>query len=358
MPQPKTGVGAALEIGKYFYKMYNKAKAAADYINDALGDDPPVHGYEEVATVPQYTPPPVTLVGDMTQAQADALYAFDLATAQSLGLWVAIQITVDRLGGAGEAEAWEYVTLQREALDDFVRQYGQALDAHADAIADLLAVTQDLAVPDYDFAAQDFYDELDRLQNAGFDASETAYYQAFGLSDEQIADVLRNEIARLEEGGFTSTSIYALLHAYQVFFREAADDVFLQYPPTGLARTRPNDAASTSTAAFWKTGPMRASFTVGNPADTEKTVELLVRPVDVPLNWTYRLDNPAPTLGAGETTTVTLTIDPSDIMLEDTMVRLAVEGFVDGEYIGGILFKRVAPSSGVKVFLPLVVRNE
>ena len=196
--------------------------------------------------------------------------------------------------------------------------------------------------PDFAFAPRDFFDELDHLQNEGFDAGELAYFQAFGLTDDQIVDVRRNEIAQLEQGGFTSTTIYELLHAYHDFFREAADDLFLRHPPRAMAATGQLAAAATADGAFWTTGPMRTTFTVGNPANTQKTVELMVRPVDVPLNWTYSLDNPAPSLAAGETTTVTLTIDPGDDILEGTMVRLAVEGFIDSDYVGGILFERGA----------------
>jgi hypothetical protein len=357
MPQPKKGAGALFEIGKHFYRMYNKVKAATDYINQALGDDPPVHGYEEVATVPQYTPPLVPAGDGITEAQAVALNAFDAASAKSIGLWLAVRTTVDRMAGASAAQAWGYVILQREALEGLLRDHGQALDEKADAIDDLLALTRDAGVPDLTFVPQDFQVELGRLGNPGFDSGEMAYFQAFGLSDEQIEDVRRNIIDQLKEGGFLTVTVYELMGAYSAYFKDTADDIMDQYAPPGAALNgRETQQTIQSGSPFWATGPVRESFLVGNPTDTEKTVELVVRPVEVPLGWTYSLDNPSPTLSPTATATVTLNINPGGAQLRGTTVRLAVEGFIDGEYIGGILFERIAPAAARRVFLPVVIR--
>lgn len=359
-PTPKMAEGdeALVEIGKHYYLMSLKLKAATDYINQALGDDPPVHGYEEVATVPQYTPPLVTAGDGITQAQADALNAFDAASAKSIGLWVAVRTTVDRMAGASAAEAWGYVILQREALEGFMRDHAQALDENADAIDDLLALTRDAGVPDLTFAPQDFQTELGRLGNPGFDSGEMAYFQAFGLSDEQIEDVRRNIIDQLKKGGFPTITMYELMAASSAYFKDTADDIMAKYPPPGAALNSRETQTIQQGSPFWATGPARESFLVGNPTDTEKTVELVVRPVEVPLGWTYSLDNSSPTLSPTGTVTVTLNINPGAAQLRGTTVRLAVEGFIDGEYIGGILFERAAPalSAPMRVFLPVVTR--
>jgi hypothetical protein len=79
--------------------------------------------------------------------------------------------------------------------------------------------------------------------------------------------------------------------------------------------------------------------------------------VDVPLGWAYHLDNPTPELEPGETTTVTLTLDPGGPVLKDTEVRVAVEGCIGDELVGGILFNPTIPTFTPqnKVFLPLIV---
>ncbi|MGB3715861.1 MAG: hypothetical protein WA996_15650 [Candidatus Promineifilaceae bacterium] len=103
-------------------------------------------------------------------------------------------------------------------------------------------------------------------------------------------------------------------------------------------------------------GSFDNEFVVGNPTDSTATVNLQIRPVEVPLGWTYRLDNPAPELEPGETTTVTLTIDPDGPVLRDADMRIAVEGFIGDELTGGILFNPTIPPSGpqLKVFAPFI----
>jgi len=76
---------------------------------------------------------------------------------------------------------------------------------------------------------------------------------------------------------------------------------------------------------------------VGNPRETPQTVALVVRPVQLPLGWTYRLSTTSLALGAGETATVTLTVDVGHTVPEDSLARLSVEDYLGSDLIGGIL---------------------
>jgi hypothetical protein len=69
-------------------------------------------------------------------------------------------------------------------------------------------------------------------------------------------------------------------------------------------------------------------------------------------------------LGADEEITVTLTLSPGNTpMVEGTQIQAAVEGYIDGDYIGGVLFERWAPGqprqaseTEYQVFLPVLKR--
>ena len=76
----------------------------------------------------------------------------------------------------------------------------------------------------------------------------------------------------------------------------------------------------------------------------------------MPLGRTYQLDNPAPELEPGETTTVTLTVDPGGEVLRDTDMQIAVEGFIGDELAWGILFNPTIPPSSPqhKGFAPFI----
>lgn len=106
---------------------------------------------------------------------------------------------------------------------------------------------------------------------------------------------------------------------------------------------------------------MDMSFTLSNPNDIARTIDLKVRPVDFPLGWTYKLHNPSPNLDPGESISITLSLSPDRTMLEDTTVRLAVEGFINDDYIGGILFTRTMPKlsldSGFEIYLPVLLKE-
>ena len=74
---------------------------------------------------------------------------------------------------------------------------------------------------------------------------------------------------------------------------------------------------------------MYAHFSVGNPTDARATVELRIRPVDVPVDWSYRLSDGAPVLDPGETAKVFLEMDPNGSMLRGRVVRFGVEGYIN-----------------------------
>ncbi len=324
--------------------------------------DPPMRGYESVVEVPSYTFPLIEPGPNVTQAQADALNSLSEHSAQIRGLNDAIRITLDRMGGAAEAERWTDAARQLAAFREFTRQVVEELRSYADATDALLAATEDAGIADVRYIPDDYAAELAQLQSSGFDAETLAFYKAAGLSDAQIESTLEYTISLLNGRTFLPTSRYEIWRNQRDRARELADQLEEQY---GVSAVKP--AQSGNPVAIPVT-PLTEQFEVGNPTDRTATVELLVRPVDLPVNWTYDLSATSITLEPDETASVTLTLRPrNNQMIEETEIQVAVEGFIGSENIGGILFEYRSPryyatadevptdTSG-SLFLPLIER--
>jgi hypothetical protein len=303
--------------------------------------------YEEIVTPPDYTPPPFEAGDGVTQEQADTANAVVEAAFRLAALDEARLVTAERIRAAGQAGDEQAAARQREAYNSFHRDYADELGIFADAIDDFLAVTRDEGVPDTTFLPADYQAYLTDIQDNGYDAETVAFHQAAGLPDDAIETIRQAEIARVEEQPLVTASFYRFLSDVAGAARRLALELESDYTIIGVG----------GRAAQLQTGPddpLSATFTVGNPTDSAGPVELTVRPVNVPLNWSYSLDNPAPTLDPGETTTVTLTIDPAGGQATGRTVQLAVEGFIGDDYVGGILFERSMSAVRYDIYLPAI----
>jgi hypothetical protein len=294
--------------------------------------------YQTVVEVPEYTPPPVTVEGDVTAAQEAAFNQVAEAAANAIALKEAVNVTGARIRSAGQAGDREAAAQQMDAYRDFRRRHAEALQTLANDLDAALDVTEGAGVPDQFFTPQDYQEYLTQLQTSGYAPEVRTFHQQSGLSGADIEAMRQEEIERLEAGQFEATSLYALLREVRDTARQEAEDLLETYgteSQAALAQDGPRSFAIE---------PIAGSFVVGNPTDSRATVDLTVRPVNLPINWSYSLDNPAPVLEAGEEVTITLTLSPGETpMVEGTQIQAAVEGFIDGEYIGGILFERWAP---------------
>lgn len=326
-----------------FNNMAGIARENGDYMNDQLSYDPPNHDYDEVVALPRVALPAVDGTG-MDQAQYEAMQAYRSAVETAVANGEAVGLTMDRLTGALTADEHAYASRQHAALREFLRGHATGMEDMAAAVDDLLAATRGAGVAEPVIAAQDYADFLARLKSTGFNQAETDYLQQAGLSSAEIQDVLDNEIANLEsaDGRFRPVGAYEALEALRDAYAAQAQAIFDHHGRTEGA-TIAAAAQTSGDPELLPGGPMTAEFTVGNPKGSEKTVELRVRPVDMPSHWSYSLSDARPRLAAGDSKTVTLTIDPGDKLVENTTARVAIEGYIDDEIVGGVVVKRTTP---------------
>ncbi len=313
--------------------------------------------YQVVVTPPVFTPPPLLTGDGVSEDQANASTALGKVAADLTSLDIALVETSQRIQWAGQADDEKASALQLTAYHEFQRAKAQKLADLAAIIDDLLDVTEGIGEPDTIFLPEDIQSYLSSLKSSGYDPDVIAFQQQFGLSSEEIIALLEIEIERYEESdAFSTTSYYGFQHELRDAALQRSNELIAQY---GSSQSF-NQLFADDAPATHFLGATTSEFVVGNPTNVKATVELKLRPVDIPIGWTYNLDIPAPTLLAGETITVTLTLEPDNTMIEGSEVRLAVEGYIDGEFIAGILFTRRIPdlsaASELTIYMPLIAK--
>lgn len=310
--------------------------------------------YGLVVVPPVYTPPPLPPGDGVTPEQAAAATAVGDIAAELAGLNAALVETNNRRAAAWLAGKMGAVTTQILAFRGFQVAYAAKLSELGDALQELLALTEGAGTEDVTFMPQDYEVYLNQLQTVGYDPKTVSFHQQFGLTAELIDQMLDAEIAEIISWSWLPISFYDILHDLEAEVLTLSSELISHY---GSNQAQAASLSSNLPKTFF-VDTMMMDFLVGNPMNSQETLNLLIRPVDIPVGWTYYLSNPAPILDPGETITVTLTLEPDAPMLENTHVRLAVEGFINGEYISGILFNQQIPAlSGDFLYLPIITKE-
>lgn len=291
--------------------------------------------YEVVVEVPDYTPPTIQSGPNLTQQQADVLNALHATSADALGLSRALAATRQRMQWAAQADELDDVDRQYAAFLDFVERYIQTLRTWADQTDDFLAVTEDAGIADVTFYPEDYEAALKDLQQTGFATDTLNYLQQTGLGEELIEELRQDIIDKAENQTFQTTSFYQMVRNGRNEARQIAEQLERRY---GLSNSRRAVAATMIPGE-----PQPYDFTVSHQFETTKTVNLKIRAVSLPMDWSVRLDQDDVSLGPDESISNTLTLIPGESVPEASTVQASVEGYVDGEYIGGILFSYEAP---------------
>ncbi len=370
--------GGTVKVAITFYKLYNLVKKANQCLDESLqfanfgvggaGD------YKVVVTPTTYAPPTIAADSEITQAQADALNNLAETASQLLSLNLAMGATSQRMNWASQATSistssgltaetskpFFYLDLQYQAYRDFANQYADKLDEFADEIDALLATSP--GADNTYYLPEDFQITRDEIASTGFDAETKTFYQQTGLSTGLISQLEADLVADYDRSPFEIISWSWALGNIQTDARTIASRLRGMYPSQNGSTNAVNSVSVNSVSVdsvFVR--PLPFTFDVGHPFNNTRDVDLVVRPLNLPLDWTYELNTPSFTLAAGEAAKATLTLYPGREMLEGDLVQVAVEGYVDGELVGGIIMEHNTPSlmprSGGDVYLPVVVKR-
>ena len=104
------------------------------------------------------------------------------------------------------------------------------------------------------------------------------------------------------------------------------------------------------------------TFALGNPLAEAATIDLRVRPLDLPAGWMVDVWPSSVLLAPGEQITATAYAIPPSTAVQGTVVRFAVEGYAGAQLIGGIVMDVPVPEyrefGASRILLPLVWKSE
>jgi hypothetical protein len=339
----------------------------AEKISQGLGFDPPRQDYTSVAVPLKPTFTPVQPDGELTPGEAAALNALTEAMMDVHFAGRAATISLDRYGGAAAAHDLQWSSLQANALLYYKKLFGTALITAALRLDEFHQALIDAGRPDVVITAADVISYQQRLQVDGFTPEEIAAAWQLGLTDDEI-EVSRQARLTADPAAIMG-SAQANLTEMADAFRELSD-VLLNPPnflPIGSTGGAGLHAERTQAAAGTPNQLVRVfenvvTIQVGNPLSQTATIDLRVRRVALPADWTITVSPAQVTLAPGEQITATVSIVPGSATVQGTLARAAVEGYVDSQLIGGVAIDTLVPGyvpfdGSLHTYLPVIRRQ-
>jgi hypothetical protein len=209
----------------------------------------------------------------------------------------------------------------------------------ADRIDDFLAVLRAEGVTDIILREAELVAYQNRLAATGFTPEELAAADLLGFSTEQLEE-LRQQRLDLDPA-LAAGSVFDRLEDLSDAFRElgvimANPDNFP--PPAGAGRD-----VTDADVDLVRLYEIVDTVEVGNPLGTAETIELSARAVDLPADWSVSIEPRSVTLAPAAQTTVTIKVRAGAAAVQGTRVRVAIEGHVGTELIGGVVRDVIVP---------------
>jgi hypothetical protein len=358
--------GPSVQIHKAIIsKWWDWVKDTAREISKNLGSDPPRQDYTVIAIPKKINLPPVTSDGQLSAARVAAINAVTDAMLDMNAKGEAATITLDRYGGAAAAKNLEWSSTQAASLIFYKFEYGQALITAALRLDELVAVAASEGVTSSFVTADDIRAYQAQVSATGFTESEIQDAKAVGLTDAQI-EAHRNEILAADpetSKGDVITYLKDLASAYRNL------GVALTTPQNfgfsisggGGGLFAPEAVADNQTAAqnLVRVFNLHSDVQVGNPFTQSVTMTLQPRRISLPGDWLVQVSPITVTLAPGEQITAMVTIIPGGATVQGSVARVAVEGYVGAELVGGVAVDMLVPQyvrfdGKLRAYLPLV----
>lgn len=325
----------------------------------SLVDDPPRSDYKIIATLDHLSYPTVSTANQIPAARAQALN--DLMAA-SVDLTVKLRAAVlsyDRYAGAAAASDVSWASQQTAAYLYYKQQAGLAMIATADKLDALQQELKGEGFTDLVVAPTALVAYQQRLQSQGFSTDELTAARDLGYTDDIIEGIRQNILA--EDPSVKSGGQFALWTDYAAALR-AAGLAISAPPPTFSDYAHASSAALRAQATSDNLVQSYANATtvqVGNPLSQTATIDLHARRLDLPADWMVSVSPSSVTLAPGGQATVAVTVQPGLSGVQDTEPRVAVEGYANGQLLGGVVVGVALPQwrffdGRLRVYLPAV----
>lgn len=336
-----------------------KLKLPGDSIGNLL-EDPPSQRYRELYTVEPTALPPIAAPDPrVPPARAAAFLELGAALLELHDYMFAAAVSHDRYNGAMQANELAWASKQAGAYMFYLYKTGLAFKRTADAYDAVVAAIKAEGHATLPANPALYREHQQRLATSGFTAIEREAAFIAGLTPEALEYIRQQRLARNPD-----TMPADLLAAWTELASKlrAAGEAVLEPPAYGQGSVGGVGSRVAAAVAdhnlVWVT-ETSATVQVGNPTAERATVELRVRPVDLPPGWVVVLDQPSVTLDPGEHVPVTVTFTPGAAAVQGTRARVALEGSIGGELIGGIAVDVVASvradfDGKLRLYLPLI----
>jgi hypothetical protein len=194
---------------------------------------------------------------------------------------------------------------------------------------------------------------------SGFSVQEIADAHAVGLTDTDIETIQQNILAANPEdlAGDVITNMQQISAQFYLLGGvlthpavfapgfSVGGSALIQRPATGNIMAQVYDTVTT--------------VQLSNPNPTTSLITLSARRIDLPADWTVDVSPAQISLAPGEQTTVTVSIIAGSPVVQGSTPRVAVEGYVGSQLLGGVVVDIVVPmywpfDGMLRIYLPLV----
>jgi len=359
--------GGLIGVFKHFYKANKEARKVNNCLSSQISFAPSYRqskttasaigtpgDYDKVFSPPILTPPQVTTGGEITPGLATVMNDLSDIAGELSALITANGVTRQRLQWAGQANDLVAVNLQYTAFRNYslmegqkLLQYASIIDAYLNEMG-LAGIEDKLMTPDEQAAY------LESLKTTGFEQDTIDYLTDSGWDLDEVEIRLQQIIQQYENTGFVAIAFTDAMRAARNKAIADGNDLISRYndqlslPASSQLATGNSNSGVTASATnadeVVSLDPMSWEFDVGHASIEVETVKLLVKPLNMPINWSYELSDRELLLDPEEIRKVTLRLFPGPDSISTDTINIAVEGYVLGQLIGGISFEYYVPN--------------
>jgi hypothetical protein len=330
--------------------------ALGEYLGHTYASDPPDPRFHEVFVPYPYPFDPAIRSAGVPEAVAAASDVYVQNELTILSLAVAGLVALQRYHGAVVASDGAAAARQYAAYRHFINQAAQNFERGAALIENLVAALRATGEPEPVITGDQVRAAQRNLATNGFPEDVLAILAWLGATPEFVDETVMKGMLAIDSNKVVG-GLYTALLKQAALYRRAPGDLssgeLLIASNTGTRREAEPSSYLTGqvyaqepgvpTSHLVAGGGGQSVFTVGNPKNAAATIQLKMRPIDLPANWKVELSDGTLKLDPGMMKHVTLTLTPNGASVRNKQYRVAVEGYIGSELIGGIELQVEAP---------------